>query len=227
MEGIFMADDNVIRLLPAEEEAILACYITGSQEPTSFEQLYDALEVPAADRIASITSRLQIAVAQILLHQVQDSLPQWAAIRSDGELLLNRKRHKRHKNGLLPFHPQRLFSINWATSGPGFEWPEQYRVTYLPGFEKYVFTASSDGDDALGCADHAIGVADKQDDIREAARKTITAYWRAQADVWGQQQWECVLHEGLINGQTAFAWANEVWESTSGEDTCDEEDGCD
>ena len=32
MEGIFMIEDNVIRLLPAEEEAILACYVTGSKE---------------------------------------------------------------------------------------------------------------------------------------------------------------------------------------------------
>jgi hypothetical protein len=149
-------------------------------------------------------------VAQILLHQTQDSLPQWTTIK-DGELLHNRGRHQRHKGGLLPFHPQRLFSINWATSGPGFEWPEQYRVTYLPGFEKYVFTASRDGDDMCGCTDHAIGVADKQDDIREAARKAITAYWRAQADGGGQQGWECLLDEGLIDGRAAMAWAAEVW----------------
>ena len=204
-----MIEDNVIRLLPAEEEAILACYVTGSKERASFQRLYDAIEVPAADATDGI-SRLEIAVAQILLHQAQDSLPQWTTIK-DGELLHNRRRHQRHKGGLLPFHPQRLFSINWATSGPGFEWPEQYRVTYLPGFDKYVFTASRDGDDLLGCADHAIGVADKQDDIREAARKAITAYWRAQADGCDQQQWECLLDEGLIDGRAAMAWAAEVW----------------
>ena len=154
-------------------------------------------------------------MAQILLHHVQDSLPQWAAVK-DGELLLNRRRHRRHKDGLLPFRPQSLFSINWATSGPGFEWPEQYRVTYLPGFNKYVFTASRDGDDMWGCADHAIGVADKQGDIREAARKAITAYWRAQADGGGQQRWECLLDEGLIDGRAAMAWAAEVWRKRRG-----------
>jgi hypothetical protein len=122
MEGIFMIEDNVIRLLPAEEEVILACYLTGSKELASFQQFYDAIEVPAADTTDGI-SRLEIAVAQIVLHHVQDSLPQWAAMRGD-ELLLNRRRHQRHKGGLLPFHPQRLFSINWATSGPGYEWPE-------------------------------------------------------------------------------------------------------
>jgi hypothetical protein len=42
------------------------------------------------------------------------SLAQWAAMKGN-ELLLNRQRHQRHKDGLPPFHPQRLFSINWPT----------------------------------------------------------------------------------------------------------------
>ena len=96
--------------------------------------------------------RLQIAVAQILLHHVQDGLPEWAAITKDGEFVTNRRRHGRHKDARLRFNPKLLFSINWATSGPGFEWPEAYYVTYVPGLEKYVFTASRDGDDAWGCA---------------------------------------------------------------------------
>ena len=148
-----MIEDNVIRLLPVEEEAILACYVTGSKEPTSFQQFYDAIEVPAADETDGI-SRLEIAVAQILLHQAQDSLPQWTTIK-DGELLRNRRRHQRHKGGLLPFHPQRLFSINWATSGPGYDWPEEYRVTYLPGFNKYVFTLTRGR--SLGCCNLLVG----------------------------------------------------------------------
>ena len=88
--------------------------------------------------------RLQIAVAQILLHHVQDGLPQWTAITKDGEFVTNRRRHGRHKDARLRFNPKLLFSINWATSGPGFEWPEAYYVTYVPGLEKYVFTASRD-----------------------------------------------------------------------------------
>src|SRR5262249_26822032 len=191
-------NDNVIHLLPAKEEAILRCYVTGSRQPASFRKLYDALEIPVVDTIPGIISRLPIAVAQILLHNIQDSLPQWAAMRGD-ELLLNRRRHKRHKDGFLPFAPRSLFSINWATSGPGFEWPEEYHITYLLGFDKYVFTASRDGDDMYGCADHAIGVAKKSDDIQEAARKIITGYWHTQAKKWDQQRWEDCLAEGRIN----------------------------
>jgi ketosteroid isomerase-like protein len=62
------------------------------------------------------------------------------------------------------------------------------REHYVPGLEEYVFTASRDGDDAWGCADHAIGSADKTDGLQEAARKVLTSYWKKQADGWDQQR---------------------------------------
>ena len=105
---------NIIRLLPDEERALLECYVAGSQHPASFQQLFDTMEVPTD----AVPDRLQIAVAQILLHHVQDSLPQWDAITNDGKLVTNRRRHKRHKSARLHFTPRLLFSINWATSGP-------------------------------------------------------------------------------------------------------------
>ena len=154
---------------------------------------------------------LQIAVAQILLHKDQDSLPQWATITSDGERVTNRRRHRRHKEARLNFNPRLLFSINWATNGPGFEWPEAYYVTYVPGLEKYVFTASRDGDDVWGCEDHAIGAADKTDALQKAARKVLTSYWKEQADGWDQRRWEGCVEEGLVDKRAAKTWAEAVW----------------
>ena len=121
---------NIIRLLPDQEQALLACYVTGSKRPASFQKLYDTMEVPT--------------------NAEPDRLP----ITKDGEFVTNRRRHGRHKDARLRFNPKLLFSINWATSGPGYEWPEAYYVTYVPGLEKYVFTASRDGADAFGCEDH-------------------------------------------------------------------------
>jgi hypothetical protein len=90
---------NIIRLLPDEERALLECYVAGSQHPPSFQQLFDAMEVPTD----AVPDRLQIAVAQIVLHHVQDSLPQWAVTTNDGTLVTNRKRHKRLKDARLHF----------------------------------------------------------------------------------------------------------------------------
>src|SRR5262249_17622351 len=127
-DGGFLMSANIVRLLPDQEQALLACYVTGTKQPASFQQLFDTMEVPTNAE----PDRLQITVAQILLHAVQDRLPQWAAITSDGELVTNRRRHARHKDARLQFNPRLLFEINWATSGPGFEWPEAYHVTYVP-----------------------------------------------------------------------------------------------
>ena len=77
----------------------------------------------------------------------------------------------RHKDARLAFNPQLVCTINWADSGPGYSWPESYHVTYLPGFDRFVMTASRDGPDAWGCVDQAIGVADGSLSPVEAARQ--------------------------------------------------------
>ena len=84
-------------------------------------------------------------------------------------------------------------------------------MTYVPGLEKYIFTASRDGADALGCEDHAIGAADRTDDLQRAAKKVLTSYWRHQVDEWEQGRWESCIQEGLIDDRTANAWAEAVW----------------
>src|SRR5262249_21165378 len=86
--------------------------------------------------------------------------------------------------------------------------------SYVPGSEKYIFTSSRDGADALGCEDHAIGAADRTDDLQRAAKKVLTSYWRHQVDEWDQGRWESCIKEGLIDDRTANAWAEAVWHLT-------------
>lgn len=207
---------TIVRLLPVDEQALLKCYIEGKGEPPDAAAIYDALEVPAK----ATPPRLAIAVAQILLHDIQGTLPQWASIRET--VTLNRKEHKRHQDARLAFNPQHLCTINWADSGPGFSWPEAYHVTYLSGFNKFVITASRDGPDAWGCADHAIGVADGNLKPIEAAEEVITDFWRMQLNTWDQPRWAYLFGEGLIDEKTANAWANVVWCPPEEETNADE-----
>ena len=197
---------TIVRLLPADERALLQCYVEGTSEPDNAAAIYDALEVPAE----ATPPRLSIAVAQILLHHVQGTLPQWASVSSD-TVSLNRKAHKRHKDARLAFNPQLICTINWADSGPGFSWPESYHVTCLPGFDKFVITASRDGPDAWGCDDHAIGVADGSLSPVDAAKEVVAEFWRMQVNAWDQGRWAYLFAQGLIDTKTADAWADEVW----------------
>jgi hypothetical protein len=193
---------TIVRLLPADEHA----YINGTSVPDNFGEFYDALEVPAN----ATPPRLAIAVAQILLNHIQGTLPQWASVRGS-KVTLNRKAHRRHKDARLAFNPRLICTVNWADSGPGFSWPESYHVTYLPGFDKFVVTASRDGPDAWGCADHAIGVAKGSLDQVDAAKEVVSEFWRMQLNSWDQPRWAYLFDEGLIDTNAADAWADEVW----------------
>jgi hypothetical protein len=198
---------DIIRLLPDQERSLIECYVRRARPPASFDALYDELQVPTDAE----PSRLQIAVAQILLHDIQARLPQWITLNGD-KVLTNRSSHVRHKHGRLRFNPQLMFGINWASTAPGLDWPEDYYVTYVPGFEKMIFTASRDGPDAWGCEDHAIGLSDVKRPLH-SARKVVTDYWRDQAER-GLECWESCIKEGLVNDRVASAWADCVWPRT-------------
>jgi hypothetical protein len=81
---------TIVRLLPADEQTLLKCYVDdGASEPIGVGAIYDALEVPTD----ATPPRPAIAVAQILLHEIQAALPQWAA--SGETISLNRTGHTR------------------------------------------------------------------------------------------------------------------------------------
>ena len=197
---------HVIRLVPTPELTALHCYLNSKDEPDSLEEFYDAIGVPANPT----PSRLNVAVAQIILSHVQGGLPQWYSGRKG---VFGRKRHERHEAARLAFQPQEVFCVNWADTAPGISWPESYHVTYIPGFDKHVVTASRDGDDAWGCVDHAIGFAEGHLSSEEAARQAITAFWQYQYSSWDQSRWAYLFAQGIVDTDTADSWAKEIWES--------------
>ena len=209
---------TIVHLLPVAEYALLKCFVERTAEPEDFEAVYAALEIPKNPK----PSRLSVAIAQIILHHIQGTLPQCASVGTT--VRLHRKEHRRQKDARLSFNPQLVCTINWADSAPGISWPEAYHVTYLPGFDKFVITASRDGPDAWGCADHAIGVADGNLDPVEAAKEVIIEFWRSQVNTWDQCRWAYLLNHGLIEEKIANVWADEVWHSPEKEQPVEEED---
>ena len=212
---------TILKLLPDDEVRILETYINcGVYHDYHFEEVFDALGVPAN----STLDRISIAVAQILLNPIQGTLPNWGSVRDDGEVILGRLRKNRSKDARLNFNPHHVCTINWADSAPGLCWPEAYHVTYLPGFNKYIITASRDGNDTFGCTDNAIGFENSDLSPEEAARLAIVAYWKVQVRDWSQDRWVYLFNEGLINSETANYWADETWPDTVPEEDWDCED---
>ena len=213
-------NSKTVALIPQIELDLIEAYLTRGSE-SAFVDYFAEHGIPENDSV----SQLQIAVARVILNPIQGSLPQWAAVRESGEVLLNRKEIKRHPQAVpLTLQPRLVCCINWADSGPGYSWPESYHVTYIPGFEKFIVTSSRDGADVFGCADHAIGFGSVAEGELLVAKRLIQTFWRDQYGGWEQERWAYLFDEGLIDSATADVWANEVWPPDEPEDEEDEGD---
>ena len=158
-------------------------------------------------------------VASIALEVVQARLPQWGAVRQDGTVVLGRK-VKQPRARRVVAAPRHMLTINWADSGPGFSWPEAYHATPIPGFDKYVVTASRDSEDAWGCCDHAIGWFDIQSDWKQGARAIIEAWWKWKRG-YEQGRWIEIWDSGSLGEADALALREAIWpdEQCDGEDS--------
>ncbi len=150
------------------------------------------------------------AVARLVLNSIQSRLPQWGVSYKAGEIQLARDYNKRHKQG-ISLLPRYLFEINWADSGPGFSWPEKYFVTFVPGYNRFVVTASADSPDAYGYEDLAIGHYAKDKPLEEGCRPVVSAWWSDWTDGNDERRWQDFWDEGLIDRITAHRWARPVW----------------
>lgn len=146
-------------------------------------------------------------VARICLEAVSLRLPQWGVVSDAGVQFARKHRRRRTRRNLLSRH---LFEINWADSGPGFSWPEAYRLTWLTGYDVAIVTASADSPDAHGYCDFAIGWFDADTSEEEGVPRCITEWWRTLRS-HGQERWAYLFDTGEVSAAQAAAWANRVW----------------
>jgi hypothetical protein len=209
---------KTIALIPQVELDLIEAYLTHGSE-SDFVDYFTENNIPETESV----SQLQIAVARVLLNPIQGTLPQWAAVKESGEVLLNRKEIRRHPDATkLAFNPRLVCCINWADSGPGYSWPESYHVTYIPGFEKFIVTASRDGAEAFGCADHVLGFGAAAEGELLVAKRVIQGFWGHQRNEWDQERWAYLFDEGLIDSATVDAWADEIWPQDNAPDEADD-----
>ena len=163
-------------------------------------------------------------MAHIVLEGVEERLPSYATIdfsRAAGDRGAISRKYRgpgdkpRRRVGIIS---RRLFTINWADSAPGISWPVEYRVTWLPIYDRWVVTASADGDDAFGYADFAIGAFPHGTALIEGAGEIIRRDWARQAAGWGQERWAYLLDNGLVGEAAAQRWADDVWGRDEPED---------
>ncbi len=150
------------------------------------------------------------AVARICLNAIQGRLPQWGVCREDGAVLFAR-RYERRRGAPAELKPVFLFEINWADSGPGFSWPEAYHATFLPGYGRWVVTASVDSPDVRGCTEWAIGHFAGHRKLARACRELIVSQWREAPGGDPETGWAYLFSEGYVLSRTAYLWRRAAW----------------
>jgi len=193
------------------DEHLVLCDWFGIDHPRSERWVPDILDEWNIPEEICGYQRTSAAVAQVLLERIQDRLPQWVGPNGGARPLLDRR--SRRKVELWPRH---LMTINWADSGPGFSWPVAYNVSYVPGFDRSVVTASADCPEMFGgVCDIAIGFFGPEIPIVQGCRDIIMSDWSWQRAECDQQRWEYLFDTGLVCKAEALAWADEVWADQS------------
>ena len=218
-----MASNTTSFLLP-EEHRIVSSWLGVEPKEDIPEELTleKALENLGLNQEVFEHSTTDFAVAAILLERVQQYLPQWASV-SEEKLTLGRNYRERAARRTVELTPTRLLTINWADSGPGFSWPEEYSVTFLPLYDVYVVTGSVDSTDMYGVTDFALGSFPSGEEVVPAAAEIVKAEWRKLMNTGGQECWAYLFHTGLIDGDLADTMADEVWREDESEAENEEE----
>ena len=147
------------------------------------------------------------AVARIALNPIRRKLPPWYLGNEDGTIILGRDDEPALRRDVR-LKAVFIFSINGACSGPGYDWPVDYYVTWIPGFDRFVVTSSADCPDALGYADVALGHFAGSTDMTEGCCQVLVENWRSEREC--QPKWEEFTESGLVDNVEADEWVDGV-----------------
>ena len=209
-----------VDLFTKEEHVIIAGWlgVEPKCEAPNPPATLEVLDTLGFEGRASGYSEDDAAVAAMILERIQDTLPQWASVKlreneyEEAVITLAREIKARQAMRTIELIPKYLMTINWADSGPGYSWPVDYYVTWVPIYDEYVVTQSADSPDAFGYCDFAIGHFPKTDDFVKAAANEIKGDWEWQRDQFCQSRWEYLFGSGLIDEATSIRLREEVWD---------------
>jgi hypothetical protein len=213
-------------LFTSVEHAILAEWFGQRRSAVGRIKLDDALAQLGFGERCEPYSQMDAVVAHIVLEAIEDRLPVWVHWTGDDLIKARKYRepHERPRRQAVLLLPSELFAINWASSGPGFDWPVHYHLVWIPIYERFVVTASADCSDSFGYADFALGHFGRNDNVGQSVLEIIKRDWTMQRDQCSQERWEMLIHTGLIKEAAVELTADQVWPRNDGDEGADEED---
>jgi hypothetical protein len=162
---------------------------------------------PDYEGIVSINA-VPNAIARMALNGIQDRLPNWYCGWQGG--YVKARHHEGRCLHRANLKPEYLFKINYADSGPGFSWPEDYHRVRFPHYDIWFVIASQDTPEVHGYADQVIGHYSLDEDPMEAIKRILIAWWTQGGDD-PEFAWEALWDTGLIDSATIMGWRDEAF----------------
>ncbi|MBK9410110.1 MAG: hypothetical protein IPN47_19100 [Gemmatimonadetes bacterium] len=198
---------------PPEAQAIIDRYfVEGASDPEEEDPIR-----PLVDKLAGDYSggdfgirRIDVAAGVLIHGLVEGPKLSWDFVDEEGQLR-NTRDLEIPDERRFTLMSKILLTINWADSGPGMSWPEQYRLTWVPSPERFVVTAALDSDDAHGYMDVALGHfgVSKARAINKVGA-ILKRWWKVQAAEGMQEPWDSA-EGGLVEEAVATKWRASVW----------------
>jgi hypothetical protein len=159
--------------------------------------------------VGFLYTRHQAAVAGIVLDAYQGQLMFEPDARAAVAEAI-RRRSRKVPPGSEPTI-RHLFSIRWG-GAPGNSWANRYSLLWLPEFQRFVVTDSSDDVEPYEHADFAIGHFEPCADENAAAVQIIARHWRLRRDEWMDDEPVVLeLQLGTIVAGVAERLLADVW----------------
>lgn len=107
--------------------------------------------------------------------------------------------------------PRHLFTIRWVDQYLDLAWSESYYMTFFPGFERYVVSASHIPQELFDVGEVAIGWRNSGVPRMRIAEDIVTCGWADFHRHIFSKSWQSVEATGLITEDQAWTWRNKVW----------------
>jgi hypothetical protein len=216
-----------VDLFTAEEHLVLARWLRQKplERPDAAVDIDDIVAGWGFDCASDVYASIDAAVASIVLERIQDRLPNYylriGENYDDPEIWRGRNIAERKAIRKIELTPQRMFTVNWG-GGPGYDWPVEYSVTWIPMYNRFIVTASADCDEANGACDFALGQFEFTGSVAAEAAKSIEQDWSRQRDMWSQGRWVALFGSGLVSEEQAEEMADRVWAEEEDEEELDD-----
>ena len=202
-----MSKQRTVEFLTPEEHSVISAWF-GAEPPAGTPSLDEAIAALGFVEGDWGPPQVPWVVAYIVLESVEHDLPQWQDWQG-AQIVYGRiyRSPRAVPNRLTKPQCYHLFTINWATSAPGIDWPLAYYVTWVPRYRRYIVTVSADCPESLGGhTDTALGHFSGNVDLHDACQDIIAKTWSGR-----RHRWESLTSTGIVNSYAVEYWADQIW----------------